>query len=143
MCYIASGTYNWADEMDIPYLIILTETQYKNYLKFREKFENFVAFHICCGTNEDTDINVNDFYFQEISREYLKTIKKYIPTWKLELDLLEKIEEYVEDEFEDSEILLPAALFDLPEDLFAKYLDLIVEYDNDRRDLIIDDYGKK
>ena len=141
--YIASGTYNWADEMDIPYIIILTDTQYKNYLKFREKFPDFVIFHVCCGTNEDTDVEVDDFEFQEIGRDYLKVIKKYIPTWKLELDLLEKVEEYVEEEFEDSEILLPAALFNLPEDLFTKYLDLIVEYDKDRRDLIIDDYGKK
>lgn len=141
--YIASGTYNWADEMDIPYLIILTDTQYKNYLKFKEKFPDFVAIHICCGTNEDTDVNVNDFDFKEICVEYLKVIKKYIPTWKLKFDLLEKVEEYVEEEFENSEILLPAALFDLPEDLFVKYLDLIVEYDNDRRELIIDDYGKK
>ena len=140
--YIASGTYNWADEMDIPYIIILTDTQYKNYLKFREKFPDFVVFHVCCGTNEDADVEVDDFEFQEIGRDYLKVIKKYIPTWKLELDLLEKVEEYVE-EFEDSEILLPAALFNLPEDLFIKYLDLIVEYDKDRRDLIIDDYGKK
>ena len=141
--YIASGTYNWADEMDIPYVIILTNVQYKNYLKFKEKFPDFVALHICCGTNEDTDINVNDFNFKEIGRDYLKVIKEYIPTWELELDLLEKVEEYVEEEFEDSEILLPAALFDLPEDLFAKYLDLIDEYDKDRRELIIDDYGKK
>lgn len=141
--YIASGTYNWADEMDIPYLIILTDTQYKNYLKFREKFPDFVSFHHCCGSNQDTDIEVDDFYFQEIGPEYLKVIKKYISTWKLELDLLEKIEDYVEEEFEDTEILLPAALFDLPEDLFAKYIDLIVEYDKDRRDLKIDDYGKR
>jgi hypothetical protein len=141
--YIASGTYNWADEMDIPYVIILTETQYKNYLKFREKFPDFVAFHICCGTNEIADIKVNDFNFQEIYTEYLKVIGKYIPIWKLKLNLLEKVEEYVEKEFEDSEILLPAALFNLPEDLFIKYLDLIVEYNKDRRDLIIDDYGKK
>lgn len=141
--YIASGTYNWADEMDIPYIIILTDTQYKNYLKFREKFPDFVVFHVCCGTNEDADVEVDNFDFQEIGREYLKTIKRYIPTWKLELDLLEKVEEYVEEEFEKSEILLPSELFNLPEDLFAKYLDLIVEYDNDRRDLIIDDYGKK
>ena len=141
--YIASGTYNWADEMDIPYVIILTDTQYKNYLKFREKFPNFVAFNICCGTNEDADVNVNYFNFQEIGKEYLKVIKKYIPTWKLELDLLEKVEEYVEEEFKKSKILLPSELFNLPEDLFTKYLDLIVEYDNDRRELIIDDYGKK
>ena len=141
--YIASGTYNWADEMDIPYVIILTDTQYKNYLKFREKFPNFVAFNICCGTNEDADVNVNYFNFQEIGKEYLKVVKKYIPTWKLELDLLEKVEEYVEEEFKKSKILLPSELFNLPEDLFTKYLDLIVEYDNDRRELIIDDYGKK
>lgn len=141
--YIASGTYNWADEMDIPYIIILTDTQYKNYLKFREKFPDFVVFHVCCGTNEDADVEVDNFDFQEIGKEYLKIIKKYIPTWKLELDLLEKVEEYVEEEFEKSEILLPSELFNLPEDLFTKYLDLIVEYDNDRRDLIIDDYGKK
>ena len=141
--YIASGIYNWADEMDIPYVIILTDTQYKNYLKFREKFPNFVAFNICCGTNEDADVNVNYFNFQEIGKEYLKVIKKYIPTWKLELDLLEKVEEYVEEEFKKSKILLPSELFNLPEDLFTKYLDLIVEYDNDRRELIIDDYGKK
>lgn len=141
--YIASGTYDWADEMDIPYIIILTDTQYKNYLKFREKFPDFVVFHVCCGTNEDADVEVDDFEFQEIGRDYLKVIKKYIPTWKLELDLLEKVEEYVEEEFEKSEILLPAELFNLPEDLFTKYLDLIVEYDKDRRDLIIDDYGKK
>ena len=141
--YIASGTYNWADEMDIPYVIILTDTQYKNYLKFREKFPNFVAFNICCGTNEDADVNVNYFNFQEIAKEHLKIIKKYIPTWKLELNLLEKVEEYIEEEFKKSKILLPSALFDLPEDLFTKYLDLIVEYDNDRRELIIDDYGKK
>ena len=141
--YIASGIYNWADEMDIPYVIILTDTQYKNYLKFRKKFPNFVAFNICCGTNEDADVNVNYFNFQEIGKEYLKVIKKYIPTWKLELDLLEKVEEYVEEEFKKSKILLPSELFNLPEDLFTKYLDLIVEYDNDRRELIIDDYGKK
>lgn len=141
--YIASGTYNWADEMDIPYVIILTDVQYKNYLKFKEKFPDFVAIHICCGTNQDTDISVDDFRFQEIGKEYVRVIKKYMPTWKLELDLLEKIEDYVEEEFEDTEILLPAALFDLPEDLFAKYIDLIVEYDKDRRDLRIDDYGKK
>lgn len=141
--YIASGTYNWADEMDIPYIIILTDIQYKNYLKFREKFPDFVVFHVCCGTNEDADVEVDNFDFQEIGKEYLKIIKKYIPTWKLELDLLEKVEEYVEKEYEDTEILLPATLFDLPEDLFAKYLDLIVEYDKDRHDLIIDDYGKK
>ena len=141
--YIASGTYDWADEMDIPYVIILTNIQYKNYLKFREKFPDFVAFDYCCGTNEDTVINVNDFEFQEIGREWVKTIKKYIPIWKLELDLLEKVEEYVEEEFKKSKILLPAALFDLPEDLFAKYIDLIDEYDRDRRELIIDDYGKK
>ena len=54
--YIASGTYNWADEMDIPYIIMLTETQYKNYLKFREKFPNFVVIHVCCGTNEIADV---------------------------------------------------------------------------------------
>lgn len=141
--YIASGTYNWADEMDISYVIILTDVQYKNYLKFREKFPDFVAFHICCGTNQDTYVNVNDFEFQEIAKEHIRIIKKYIPTWKLELDLLEKIEEYVEKEFEDSKILLPAALFDLPEDLFAKYLDLIIEYDKERDELRIDDYGKK
>lgn len=141
--YIASGTYNWADEMDIPYIIILTDTQYKNYLKFREKFPDFVVFHICCGTNEDADVEVDNFDFQEIGKEYLKIIKRYIPTWKLELDLPEKIEEYVEEEFKDFEILLPAELFNLPEDLFTKYLDLIIEYDKDRRDLIIDDYGKK
>ena len=141
--YIASGTYNWADEMDIPYLIILTDVQYKNYLKFREKFPDFVAFDHCCGTNEDTVINVNDFEFQEIGREWVKTIKKYIPTWKLELDLLEKVEEYVEEEFKKSKILLPSELFNLPEDLFAKYIDLIDEYDRDRRELIIDDYGKR
>lgn len=141
--YIASGTYNWADEMDIPYVIILSDTQYKNYLKFREKFPNFVVFNISCGTNEDAGVNVDYFHFQEIGKEYLKIIKKYIPTWKLELDLLEKVEEYIEKEYEDTEILLPATLFDLPEDLFTKYLDLIVEYDKDRRDLIIDDYGKK
>lgn len=128
--------------MDIPYIIILSDIQYKNYLKFREKFPNFVVFDHCCGTNEDTVINVNDFGFQEIGKEYIRIIKKYIPTWKLELDLLEKVEEYIEEEFEDSEILLPATLFDLPEDLFAKYIDLIVEYDNDKRDLKIDDYGK-
>ena len=142
MCYIASGTYNWADEMDIPYLIILSDTQYKNYLKFREKFPDFVAFHRYCGTNQDTDINVNDFHFQEISANDLKVIKKYIWTWELELDLLEKIEEQIEKEYEETEILLPAALFDLPEDLFAKYLDLIIEYDKEKEDLIIDDYGK-
>ena len=141
--YIASGTYNWADEMDIPYVIILTDVQYKNYLKFREKFPDFAVIHVCCGTNEDADVNVDDFDFQEIGKEYLKTIKRYIPIWKLELDLLEKIEEYVEKEFKKSEILLPAVLFDLPEDLFTKYLDLIDEYDKDRRELIIDDYGKK
>ena len=141
--YIASGTYNWADEMDIPYVIMLTETQYKNYLKFREKFPNFVVIHVCCGTNEIADVEVDNFDFKEICVEYLKVIRKYIPIWKLKLDLLEKVEEYVEEEFEDSEILLPAALFDLPEDLFAKYLDLIDEYDKDRRELIIDDYGKK
>jgi hypothetical protein len=141
--YIASGTYNWADEMDIPYIIMLTETQYKNYLKFREKFLDFAVIHVCCGTNEIANVNVNDFEFQEIAKEHIRIIKKYIPTWKLELDLLEKVEEYIEEEFEDSEILLPAALFDLPEDLFAKYIDLIDEYDKDRRDLIIDDYGKK
>jgi hypothetical protein len=141
--YIASGTYNWADEMDIPYVIMLTETQYKNYLKFREKFLDFAVIHVCCGTNEIANVNVNDFEFQEIAKEHIRIIKKYIPTWKLELDLLEKVEEYIEEEFEDSEILLPAALFDLPEDLFAKYIDLIDEYDKDRRDLIIDDYGKK
>lgn len=141
--YIASGTYNWADEMDIPYVIILTDVQYKNYLKFKEKFPDFVAIHICCGTNQDTDISVDDFRFQEIGKEYVRVIKKYMPTWKLELDLLEKIEDYVEEEFEDTEILLPAALFDLPEDLFAKYLDLILEYNKDRRDLKIDDYGKR
>ena len=140
--YIASGTYNWADEMDIPYIIILTDTQYKNYLKFREKFPDFVVFHVCCGTNEDADVSVNDFDFKEISNNDFRVIRKYMPTWKLELDLLEKVEEYVEEEFEDSEILLPAALFNLPEDLFTKYLDLIVEYDNDKRDLKIDDYGK-
>ena len=140
--YIASGTYNWADEMDIPYIIILTDTQYKNYLKFREKFPDFVAIHICCGTNEDADVSVNDFDFKEISNNDFRVIRKYMPTWKLELNLLEYVEEYIEDEFEDSEILLPAALFDLPEDLFAKYIDLIVEYDNDKRDLKIDDYGK-
>lgn len=143
MCYIASGTYNWADEMDIPYIIILTETQYKNYLKFREKFPDFVVFHRSCGTNQDADVEIDSFYFQEIGPEYLKVIRKYMPTWKLELDLLEEIEKYVEEEFEDTEILLPAALFDLPEDLFAKYIDLIDEYDKDRRDLKIDDYGKK
>jgi hypothetical protein len=143
MCYIASGTYNWADEMDIPYIITLTETQYKNYLKFREKFPKFIGFHIYCGSNEDTDVDVDDFYFKEISDSDLNIIERYISTWELRLDLLEKVEEYVEEEFEDSEILLPAALFDLPEDLFAKYIDLIVEYDKDRRDLIIDDYGKK
>ena len=142
--YIASGTYNWADEMDIPYVIMLTETQYKNYLKFREKFPNFVVIHVCCGTNEDTDINVNDFEFQEICTEYLKVIRKYIPTWKLELDLLEKVEEYIEKEYEGfSDILLPCTLFDLPEDLFARYLDLIIEYDKERDELRIDDYGKK
>lgn len=141
--YIASGTYNWADEMDIPYVIILTETQYKNYLKFREKFPDFVVIHVCCGTNEIADVNVNDFEFQEIAKEHIRIIKKYIPTWKLELDLFEKVEEYVEEEFEDSEILLPAALFDLPEDLFARYLDLIIEYDKERDELRIDDYGKK
>jgi len=141
--YIASGTYNWADEMDIPYLIIFTDVQYKNYLKFREKFPDFVVIHVCCGTNEIADVKVNDFAFQEIGVEYLKIIKKYIPIWELKLNLLEKVEEYIEEEFEDSEILLPAALFDLPEDLFAKYIDLIIEYDKDRRDLIIDDYGKK
>jgi len=141
--YIASGTYNWADEMDIPYLIIFTDVQYKNYLKFREKFPDFVVIHVCCRTNEIADIEVNDFAFQEIGVEYLKIIKKYIPIWELKLNLLEKVEEYIEEEFEDSEILLPAALFDLPEDLFAKYIDLIIEYDKDRRDLIIDDYGKK
>jgi hypothetical protein len=142
--YIASGTYNWADEMDIPYVIILTDVQYKNYLKFREKFPDFVTFHICCGTNQDTDINVNDFEFQEICTEYLKVIRKYIPTWELELDLLEKIEEYVEREYEGfSDILLPCTLFDLPEDLFARYLDLIIEYDKERDELRIDDYGKR
>ena len=143
MCYIASGTYNWADEMDIPYLIILSDTQYKNYLKFREKFPDFVAIHICCGSNQDTDVSVDDFKFQEIGAINLGIVKKYMPTWKLELDLLEKIEEYVEEEFKKSKILLPSELFNLPEDLFTKYLDLIVEYDNDRRELIIDDYGKK
>lgn len=141
--YIASGTYNWADEMDIPYIIMLTETQYKNYLKFREKFPDFVVIHVCCGTNEDADVNVDNFDFKEIAKEHIRIIKNYIPTWKLEFDLLEKVEEYVEEEFEDTEILLPAALFDLPEDLFAKYIDLIDEYDKDRRDLKIDDYGKK
>lgn len=141
--YIASGTYNWADEMDIPYVIILTDVQYKNYLKFREKFPDFVVIHVCCGTNEIADVNVNDFEFQEIAKEHIRIIKKYIPTWKLELDLFEKVEEYVEEEFEDSEILLPAALFDLPEDLFARYLDLIIEYDKERDELRIDDYGKK
>ena len=141
--YIASGTYNWADEMDIPYVIILTDVQYKNYLKFREKFPDFAVIHVSCGTNEIADVNINDFDFQEICTEYLKVIRKYIPIWKLELDLLEKIEEYVEKEFKKSEILLPAVLFDLPEDLFTKYLDLIDEYDKDRRELIIDDYGKK
>lgn len=139
MCYIASGTYNWADEMDIPYMIILTETQYKNYLKFREKFPDFVAFHICCGTNQDTDVSVDDFYFQEISENNLKIVRKYMPTWKLELDFLERIEDYIEEEYEDTEILLPAALFDLPKDLFAKYLDLIVEYDKNIRDTKLDD----
>lgn len=99
--YIASGTYNWADEMDIPYVIILTNVQYKNYIKFKEKFPDFVALHICCGTNEDTDINVNDFNFKEIGRDYLKVIKEYIPTWELELDLLEKVEEYVEKNIKD------------------------------------------
>ena len=143
MCYIASGTYNWADEMDIPYLIILSDTQYKNYLKFREKFPDFVAFHRYCGTNQDTDINVNDFNFKEISTENLEIIRKYIWTWKLELDLLEEVEKYVEKEYEEfSNILLPCTLFDLPEDLFAKYLDLIIEYDKEKEDLIIDDYGK-
>lgn len=137
--YIASGTYNWADEMNIPYLIILTDTQYKNYLKFREKFPDFVAFHICCGTNQDADVSVDDFYFQEINENNLKIVRKYMPTWKLELDFLEKIEDYIEEEFEDTEILLPAALFDLPKDLFAKYLDLIVEYDKNIRDTKLDD----
>ena len=142
--YIASGTYNWADEMDIPYVIMLTETQYKNYLKFREKFPDFVVIHVCCGTNEDTDINVNDFNFKEIGRDYLKVIKEYIPTWELELDLLEKVEEYVEKKYKGfSDILLPCTLFDLPEDLFARYLDLIIEYDKERDELRIDDYGKK
>ena len=142
--YIASGTYNWADEMDIPYIIMLTETQYKNYLKFREKFPDFVVIHVCCGTNEDTDINVNDFNFKEIGRDYLKVIKEYIPTWELELDLLEKVEEYVEKKYKGfSDILLPCTLFDLPEDLFARYLDLIIEYDKERDELRIDDYGKK
>lgn len=142
--YIASGTYNWADEMDIPYVIILTDVQYKNYLKFKEKFPDFVAIHICCGTNQDTDISVDDFRFQEIGKEYVRVIKKYMPTWKLELDLLEKIEEYVEREHEGfSNILLPCTLFDLPEDLFTRYLDLILEYDKERDELRIDDYGKK
>ena len=142
--YIASGTYNWADEMDIPYIIILTDVQYKNYLKFKEKFPDFVVIHICCGTNQDTDISVDDFRFQEIGKEYVRVIKKYIPTWKLEFDLLEKIEEYVEREYEGfSDILLPCTLFDLPEDLFARYLDLIIEYDKERDELRIDDYGKK
>lgn len=54
----------------------------------------------------------------------------------------EKVEEYIENEYEDTEILLPYELFDLPEDLFAKYIDLIVEYDNDKRNLKIDNYGK-
>ena len=116
---------------------------YAFIFKFREKFPNFVVIHVCCGTNEIADVEVDNFDFKEICVEYLKVIRKYIPIWKLKLDLLEKVEEYVEEEFEDSEILLPAALFDLPEDLFAKYLDLIDEYDKDRRELIIDDYGKK
>ena len=139
MCYIASGTYNWADEMDIPYLIILTDTQYKNYLKFREKFLDFGPIHICCGTNQDTNVSLNNFHFQEISADDLKVIKKYIWTWELELDLLEKIEEQIEKEYEETEILLPAALFDLPEDLFAKYIDLIVEYDKEKYASLMND----
>lgn len=39
MCYIASGTYNWADEMDIPYLIILSDIQYKIILNLEKNFQ--------------------------------------------------------------------------------------------------------
>ena len=120
--YVFTASIDWADEFDVPFFDIFTESEYNN-LKVLAKLYSDENMGYSFGTNEWFDDGFGfDIEGQEATQEEVNVLNKFtIPGYSLlslfENKLFDLIDETTRDEWYDKY----HSLLDVPEDVFQNY----------------------